>query len=234
MDVSIILPTYNEKENIEAVIDGVMEHMKGDYEIIVVDDNSPDGTWKVVEEISDSRVRLLRRMDEKGLASAIKRGIEASKGAVVVVMDTDFAHPPETLPDLIAATDNYHIARGSRYVEGGGMITSKKRKLLSKMTNLFAKLLLGFGIKDYTTSFFAARREVFEDIEILDEWGAHGNYSIGFLYTAQKKGLNIKEVPFIMKDRTAGITKVGPDKKKLLKWGVRYCMTVLRLKFKNL
>ncbi len=219
MDVSIILPTYNEKENIEAVIDGVMEHMKGEYEIIVVDDNSPDGTWKVVEEISDSRVRLLRRMDEKGLASAIKRGIEASRGAVVVVMDTDFAHPPETLPALIAATNNYHIARGSRFVEGGGMITSKKRILLSKMTNLFAKLLLGFGIKDYTTSFFAARREVFEDIEISDEWGAHGNYSIGFLYTAQKKGLKIKEVPFIMKDRTAGITKVGPDKKKTFKMG---------------
>lgn len=234
MEVSIILPTYNERENIVAVIDGVKEHMKGDYEIIVVDDNSPDGTWKVVEDIPDPRVRLLRRMDEKGLASAIKRGIEASRGAVIVVMDTDFAHPPETLPALITATDDYHIARGSRYVEGGGMITSKKRILLSKMTNLFAKLLLGFGIKDYTTSFFAARREVFEDIEISDEWGAHGNYSIGFLYTAQKKGLKIKEVPFIMRDRTAGITKVGQDKKKLLKWGVRYCMTVLRLKFKNL
>ncbi len=234
MKVSIVMPTYNEKENIVNLIGTVLKLVKEECEVIVVDDNSPDGTWKIVEEISDPRVKLIRRMDEKGLASAIKKGIKTSRGDVVVVMDTDFSHPPETIPDLIAATDSYHIARGSRYVNGGGMIASKKRILLSKVTNLFAKLLLGFGIKDYTSSFFAARREVFENIEILDEWGAHGNYAIGFLHTARKKGLKIEEVPFIYKDRTAGITKTSPDKYKLLNWGVRYCFTVLRLKFKNL
>ena len=234
MKVSIVLPTYNEKENIVALIQAVFEQVKDDCEVVVVDDNSPDGTWKLVEEIDDPRVKLIRRMDEKGLASAIKRGIEASGGDVIVVMDTDFSHPPETVPDLIAATSDFHIARGSRYVEGGGMESSKKRVLLSKMTNLFAKLLLGFEIKDYTSSFFAARKEIFEDIQLLDEWGTHGNYGIGLLYTANKKGYKITEVPFVYKDRTAGETKTSPDKSKLLKWGVRYCLSVLRMKFENL
>ncbi|MEE9151262.1 MAG: polyprenol monophosphomannose synthase [Thermoplasmata archaeon] len=234
MKVSIVLPTYNEKENIAALIQIVLEQVKEECEVIVVDDNSPDGTWKIVEEISDPRVKLIRRMNEKGLASAIKKGIEASSGDVVVVMDTDFSHPPKTVPDLIAATSDFHIARGSRYVEGGGMEAPKKRVFLSKMTNLFAKLLLGFGIKDYTSSFFAARREVFKEIEILDEWGTHGNYGIGLLYTARKKGFKIKEVGFVYKDRVAGTTKTSPDRYKLLKWGVRYCLSVLRLKFKNL
>ena len=234
MEVSIILPTYNEKENIAALVKAVLNEIKNDFEIIVVDDDSPDGTWKIVEGISDPRVRLLRRMDKKGLASAIKDGIKASQGDVIVVMDTDFSHPIKTVPDLIKATSFYHIARASRYVEGGGMIASKKRVFLSKITNLFAKLILGFGIKDYTSSFFAARKEVFQDIEILDKWGAHGNYCIGLLYTAKRKGLTIKEVPFVYKDRVAGETKTSPDKGKLLKWGVNYCLTVLRLKFEKL
>ncbi|UCG68438.1 MAG: glycosyltransferase [Thermoplasmata archaeon] len=233
MKVSIVLPTYNERENIVNLIQAVFEQVKDDCEVVVVDDNSPDGTWKLVEEIDDFRVKLIRRMDEKGLASAIKRGIEASEGDVVVVMDTDFSHPTETIPELIATTRDFHIARGSRYVEGGGMESTRERVLLSKLTNLFAKLLLGLDIKDSTSSFFAARREVFRDIEILDEWGTHGNYSIGFLFTARKKGLKIKEVPFLYKDRIAGTTKTSPDKGRLLKWGVRYCLTVLRLRFKS-
>lgn len=234
MKVSIVLPTYNEKENIAALIKEVFKEVENQCEVIVVDDNSPDGTWKIIEEMEDNRIKLIRRMDEKGLASAIKAGIEASGGDIVVVMDTDFSHPPKTVPDLIAATSDYHIARGSRYVEGGGMESSKKRVLLSKTTNLFAKLLLGFRIKDYTSSFFAARREIFEDIQLLDEWGTHGNYGIGLLYTASKKGYKITEVPFVYKDRTAGETKTSPDKSKLLKWGVRYCLSVLRMKFENL
>jgi dolichol-phosphate mannosyltransferase len=234
MKVSIILPTYNEKDNILRLIPQVLDNVKGELEVIVVDDNSPDGTWKIVEEIEDERIRLIRRMDERGLASAIRKGIESSSGDIVVIMDTDFSHPPETVPDLIAATRDFHIARGSRYVDGGCMESSKKRIFLSKMTNLFAKLMLGFDIKDYTTNFFAARREVFDDIKILDRWGMHGNYSIGLLYVAKKKGYEIKEVPFICRDRTAGTTKISVDNDTLFRWGVRYVLTVLRLRFKNL
>ncbi len=233
MKVSVVMPTYNEKENIEALIKAVLENVKDEVEIVVVDDDSPDGTWKIVENIGDGRVRLIHRTTEKGLASAIRKGIESSKGDVIVVMDTDFSHPPEKIPELLETANEFDIALGSRHVKGGGMEASKARVFLSKMTNLFARVFLGFEIKDYTGGFIAVKHEVFEDIKILDEWGEYGNYCIGFLYTGRKKGYKIKEVPFIYKYRTAGETKTSPDEYHLFRWGKRYCFTVLRLKFEN-
>jgi dolichol-phosphate mannosyltransferase len=107
MKVSVVMPTYNEKENIEALIDAVLETVKSDVEVVVVDDDSPDETWRIVERISnekgEDRVRLIHRTEERGLASAIRAGIKASRGDVVVVMDTDFSHPPEKIPELVSA-----------------------------------------------------------------------------------------------------------------------------------
>jgi dolichol-phosphate mannosyltransferase len=234
MKVSVVMPTYNEKENIAALIRAVLRHIQDEIEVIVVDDNSPDGTWKVVEEIGDEKVRLIRRIHERGLASAIRTGIESSSGDVVVIMDTDFSHPPDKIPDLIEATQDCDIALGSRHVTGGRMEASRARVFLSKMTNLFAGFFLGFDIKDYTGGFLAIKRKVFDDIQILDEWGEYGNYGIGFLYEAKKNGYIIKEVPFVYKFRTAGSTKTSPDEYNLLRWGKRYCLTVLKLKFENL
>ena len=234
MKVSVVMPTYNEKENITALIGAVLENIKDEVEIIVVDDNSPDGTWKIVEEVRDKRVKLIRRMHERGLASAIKTGIESSRGDVVVVMDTDFSHPPDKIPDLIDATRDCDIALGSRHVTGGRMEASRARVFLSKMTNLFAGLFLGFDIKDYTGGFLAINRKVFDDIQILDEWGEYGNYGIGFLFEAKRRGYLIKEIPFVYKYRTAGTTKTSPEEYNLLRWGKRYCLTVLKLKFENL
>lgn len=234
MKKSIVMPTYNEKDSIAALIRAVLEQVNGEVEIIVVDDNSPDGTWKIVEEIGDERVKLIRRMDEKGLASAIRAGIESSRGDIVVIMDTDFSHSPEKIPELIAATSGSDIAIGSRYVKSGGMEAPKARVLLSKLTNLFTRIFLGLEIKDYTGGFLAVKRKVFDEIQILDEWGRHGNYCIGFLFSAKKKGYNIKEVPFVYGYRTAGATKTSPDEYNLLRWGKRYCLTVLRLRFENL
>lgn len=234
MKISIVMPTYNEKENIENLIQAVFDHVKGEVEIVVVDDNSPDGTWKIVEKLGDERITLVRRIDERGLASAIKRGINTATGEVIVVMDTDFSHPPEKIPTMIEALGDSDIALGSRYVREGKMEASKGRILVSKMTNLFARIFLGFGIRDYTGGFFAVKREVFNEVNILDDWGEYGNYCIGFLYAAKKRGYRIKEVPFIYKYRIAGETKTAPDEYKLLKWGKRYCLSVLKSKFENL
>jgi dolichol-phosphate mannosyltransferase len=135
---------------------------------------------------------------------------------------------------LIDATRDSDIALGSRHVAGGRMEASRARVFLSKMTNLFAGFFLGFDIKDYTGGFLAIKRKVFDDIQILDEWGEYGNYGIGFLFEAKRRGYLIEEVPFIYKFRTAGSTKTSPDEYNLLRWGKRYCLTVLKLKFKNL
>jgi dolichol-phosphate mannosyltransferase len=233
MKVSVVMPTYNEKENIEALIKAVLEQFKDEVEVVVVDDDSPDGTWKIVKEIKDERVRLIHRTKEKGLASAIRKGIESSKGEVIVAMDTDFSHPPEKIPELVKAADEFDIALGSRHIKGGGMEASRARVFLSKMTNLFARVFLGMKIKDYTGGFIAVKKEVFDAVKILDEWGEYGNYCIGFLYMTRKKGYTIKEVPFTYKYRTAGETKTSPDEYHLFRWGKRYCFTILSLKFPN-
>ncbi|UCE38205.1 MAG: polyprenol monophosphomannose synthase [Thermoplasmata archaeon] len=234
MKISVIMPTYNEKENIESLIHAVLKSLQDEVEIVVVDDNSPDGTWNIVEKMDDERIILVRRIDERGLASAIKRGIETAKGDVIVVMDTDFSHPPKKIPDMISALGESDIALGSRHTEGGKMEASKARVFLSKMINLFARIFLGSEIRDYTGGFLAVRKEIFRDIQILDEWGGYGNYCIGFLYAAKKKGYRIKEVPFVYKYRTAGETKTAPEEYNLFRWGKRYCLTVLKLRFENL
>jgi dolichol-phosphate mannosyltransferase len=234
MKVTVVMPTYNEKENIASLIKAVLEYVKEDDEIVVVDDDSPDGTWKIVSNIEDKRVRLIRRTQEKGLASAIRTGIESSKGDIIVVMDTDFSHPPQKIPELIAATEKSDIALGSRHTKGGGMEASRARVILSKMTNIFARMFLGFEIRDYTGGFIAVRKEVFNEIKIQDEWGEYGNYCIGLLYSAKKRGYKIMEVPFIYRYRTAGETKTSPDEYHLFRWGKRYCLTILSLKFENL
>ena len=238
MKISVVMPTYNEKENIEALINEVLENVKGDVEVVVVDDDSPDGTWRIVERVGEEKgedqVRLIRRTDEKGLASAIRAGIEASKGDIVVVMDTDFSHPPEKIPELVTAASEADIALGSRHMRGGGMKAPTGRAFFSKLTNIFARAFLGYGIKDYTGGFIAVNKKVFEDVNILDEWGEYGNYCIGFLYTAKEKGYKIREVPFVYRYRTAGETKTAPDQYNLFRWGKRYCLTVLKLRFENL
>jgi dolichol-phosphate mannosyltransferase len=238
MKVSVVMPTYNEKENIEALIEAVLEKVEGDVEVVVVDDDSPDETWKIVERVSkemgEDHIRLIHRTDEKGLASAIRAGIEAAIGDIVVVMDTDFSHPPEKIQELVSAAEKADIALGSRHMKGGGMKAPTGRAFFSKLTNIFARAFLGYGIKDYTGGFIAVKKKVFEDVKILDEWGEYGNYCIGFLYNAKEKGYKIREVPFVYRYRTAGETKTAPDQYNLFRWGKRYCLSILKLRFENL
>jgi dolichol-phosphate mannosyltransferase len=238
MKVSVVMPTYNEKENIEALIEAVFENVEGEVEVVVVDDDSPDETWRIVEDVGkrkgEDKVRLIRRTEEKGLASAIRAGIVASKGDIVVVMDTDFSHPPKKIPELISAVSEADIALGSRHMRGGGMKAPPGRAFFSKLTNIFARAFLGYSVKDYTGGFIAVKRKVFDDVKILDEWGEYGNYCIGFLYNAKEKGYKIKEVPFVYRYRTAGETKTAPDQYNLFRWGKRYCLSILKLRFENL
>src|SRR3989344_9502149 len=132
--VSVVLPSYNEKDNIAEAIERIEKSLGPKLlEIIVVDDNSPDGTWKVVEDLKDSKVRLIRRMNEKGLASALSRGIKESRGSIVVWMDCDLGLPPEDLPHLVAAIESgADVAIGSRYVKGGADERVWFRGFLSK------------------------------------------------------------------------------------------------------
>jgi dolichol-phosphate mannosyltransferase len=228
--ISVILPTYNEKGNIEKLIEKIFSNLPQDIETIVIDDDSPDGTWKVVENISkrDSRVRLVRRINQRGLTSAIARGISLSKGQIVVWMDGDFSMPPPVLPQLTGEIGPFDIVVGSRYVKGGkDMRSSRFRVLMSKVFDTLAQLFLQVPVRDLTTGFVAAKKEVFNTLSLS---GDYGDYCIDFLYRAVKQGFKVKEIPYVCLPRSTGKTKTNPHVFKLIRHGCIYIWTVLKLR----
>jgi len=231
MKVSVILPTYNEKDTINALIREILQILEPeniDFEIVVVDDMSPDGThWGIVTEFSsDKRVVPLLRINEKGLATAILHGIHESKGEKLVIMDTDFNHPPNLIPLLIKITDYFDIAVGSRYVIGGGMETSRFRFLGSKIFNRFIHFMLGVRTTDNLSGFFAFNRKILDGVDTATIFYGYGDYFIRFLYLMQKQNKFILEVPVVYKDRKGGLSKTNL-KNELF----RYTGTVLKIRF---
>nr|AIF03783.1 glycosyl transferase family protein (DPM1) [uncultured marine thaumarchaeote KM3_169_G08]AIF05395.1 glycosyl transferase family protein (DPM1) [uncultured marine thaumarchaeote KM3_182_G05] len=214
-EVSIIIPTYNESENIIQVLKSIGEHIPKDIatEAIVVDDNSPDGTGKVVEDyINDTQnktgftVGVIHRKTKSGLSSAILDGIQHSSGETVVVMDSDFSHPPKIIPQLVEEirTSKYDIAIASRYTKGGEVSGwSTKRKLISKGATGIAKAGLGVNESDPMSGFFAFQRKILEGIK-FDAIG----YKMLLEILVKTKGAKVKEIPFTFTDRTRGSSKL--------------------------
>ena len=229
--ISVILPTYNERENIGRLVEGIFSSVKDSLQIIVVDDDSPDGTWKVVQEIAerDSRVRLLRRVGRRGLTSALIEGISLARGKIVVWMDCDFSMPPEIVPLLVREIGAFDIVVGSRYVEGGkDARDSRFRILTSRLFDRLGSLILQSPVKDITSGFVAAKKELFDSISLS---GEYGDYCIDFLYKAVRRGFKVKEIPYTNMPRWKGKTKTNPNIFKFLKYGWIYTLTVLRLRF---
>lgn len=224
--VSVILPTYNERDNVKVVIDEIIRVAPNLSEVIVVDDNSPDRTWAVVEEVAgrDARIKLIKRVNERGLTSAIWTGIINAHGGYIVWLDCDMGMPPGLIPELIKGLDNYDIVIGSRYVFGGKDSRGLFRRLTSRFLNVFAGFILGVDIKDLTTGFVASKREVFNRIKLQ---GNYGDYCIRFLYEAHKSGYRIKEVPYIFKERIKGQSK---SEAGFFKFGIGYIKTILRVR----
>lgn len=233
--VSIVLPTYNEAGNIEPLIErtlAALGNTPGGVEVVVVDDDSPDGTWRLVAAIAgrDPRVRLVHRRNESGLTSAISRGIREARGAWVGWMDCDLSMPPEDWPQLAGAlADGADMAVGSRYVPGGGDVAhSLAGRAFSRIINIYAGLVLDWSIKDYTSGFILARRDVFERIDLR---GDYGEYCIDMLYRAKKAGFTIRELPYLCVPREAGESKTAANVWGYLTRGVNYVTAVLKLRF---
>jgi len=233
--VSVILPTFNERDNIRPLIErtlGALRDYAGPVQVLVVDDDSPDGTWRIVQEMAagDPRIILERRMHERGLTSAIWRGIQRAAGDIVVWMDCDLSMPPEDIPRLLAAleTNAADVAIGTRYRRGGKDVGhSVIGQAFSRAINLFAGLFLGFDISDYTTGFVAARRPLFERIALR---GDYGEYCIDFLYRAKRLGYRIVETPYACVERLAGESKTAVNPWGYVRRGVKYVETILRLR----
>jgi len=222
--VSIILATYNERENILDTINSVFEHVKDPVEVIVVDDDSSDGTWQIVEQLDKPGVTLIRRVATRGLASAFNRGIIESRGQVVGWMDADMCMPPSLLPEMIGKLKDYDIVVGSRYAPGGLDDRAPLRVISSRLINGLAGLVLGYGIRDYDSGFVVLRRTVFDKVSIIPT--GYGAYFMEFLYTCRKKGLTVHEIPYVFRDRAKGVSKSAPSIYRFFKTGMQYVIRI--------
>ncbi|MEA3488880.1 MAG: polyprenol monophosphomannose synthase [Candidatus Omnitrophota bacterium] len=227
--VSIILPTYNESENITDMINGLYRHVDRPLEVIVVDDDSPDGTWKIVQEMENPGIKVVRRTDTRGLATAIKRGLKEAQGDIVGWMDADMCMPPSVLPGMLASLEEFDIAIGSRYAPGGKDARGFFRVLTSRVINSFAILLLGADVKDYDSGFIVLKKKVLDKVAFPS--AGYGDYFIELIYKSKKAGFRIKEVPYTFTDREKGESKTAPNILEFFRLGTGYLLRILRLRF---
>ena len=204
-ELSLIVPTYCEGQNIATLIERVHKALSQDsYELIVVDDNSPDGTSELAQSLSkDYPVRVIVRKNERGLASAVVHGFKQASGEILGVIDADLQHPPEVLPELLVGIrSGAEVAIASRYVKGGGSEGwSMTRKIISRASKVLAALLLPSirRIKDPLSGFFLLRREVIEGVELSPT-----GYKILLEVIVKGKAGEIAEVPYIFREREKG------------------------------
>ena len=210
----VILPTYNERATIGAVLDG-LSATEGDLDLLVVDDGSPDGTGDIVRERSetDPRVRLVERPRKSGLASAYAVGFGraiAEGYDLAVEMDSDLSHRPEELPRLLEAARRHHMVIGSRYIPGGSVTNwSRARVALSRAGNLYARFCLGFDIHDATSGFRVYRREALEEIIATPITSDGYGFQIELVYRAWNLGLSVGEAPISFREREHGQSKIS-------------------------
>jgi len=226
------LATYNERENILDTISSIFLNVKDPVEVIVVDDDSSDMTWQLVEELNDPRVKLIRRVETRGLASAFNRGVIESRGEVVGWMDADMCMPPSLLPEMIRKLDEYDIVVGSRYAPGGIDDRAFLRVASSRLINGLASTVLGYGIKDYDSGFVVLKRSVFDKVSIIPT--GYGAYFMEFLYTCRKKGLTVYEIPYVFRDRAKGISKSAPSILKFFRTGMQYVMRIFTARLRKI
>ena len=232
LKVSIILPTYDERDNIGPLIDGIVQHVGDDlHEIIVIDDDSPDRTWEEVQEKQAAipRLTLTRRTDERGLYSAIRRGVEQATGDVIGWMDCDLSMPPQSIPDLVdAVRAGAEIAVGSRFVPGGADARDVRfHKALSWIICHLTALTLDASFKDYTSGFILMRRHT---LSALPPDGDYGEYFIALIYRAKRQGFKVVEVPYTLVPRTSGESKTATNLFGFARRGRKYLATVARLR----
>jgi dolichol-phosphate mannosyltransferase len=211
----VCIPTYNERDNIEAITKAALA-ADVRVDVLIVDDNSPDGTGKLADELAakDSRIRVLHRPEKRGLGKAYLHAFQEALKlgyGFVVEMDADFSHDPRCLPGMIdEAIRGTDVVLGSRYVAGGGTVNwGLGRRLLSRGGSLYARTILNVDIADLTGGFKCFRREVLEAIDLgaIDSTGYA--FQIEMTYRALQKGFTVKEVPIVFEDRRVGQSKMS-------------------------
>ncbi|HII14825.1 MAG TPA: polyprenol monophosphomannose synthase [Nanoarchaeota archaeon] len=216
----IILPTYNEKENISALITEIFKVAKTDglsLNIVVVDDNSPDGTGRVVDRLAKgsykNKLFIIKRAGKLGLGTAYIAGFKFAlkkQYDYAITMDADFSHNPRYLPAMLAKMQECDICIGSRYVPHGGTKNwGLSRKIISRGANTLAHLMLGLQARDCTAGFRCYKRGVLESLNLNAIHSNGFSFLMEMLYKCQEKGFKVGEVPIIFEDRRVGISKIS-------------------------
>jgi dolichol-phosphate mannosyltransferase len=214
-EVLVIVPTYNERDNLPEIVAAVHEHLP-EADLLVVDDNSPDGTGAVADELAarDNKVHVLHRAGKQGLGTAYVAGFKWALGRdyqFLFEMDCDFSHDPKYLPIMLArARAGADLVLGSRYVDGGGTVNwGPMRKLISRGGSFYARTILGIDVRDVTGGFKCFRRATLEALE-LDSVSAQGyGFQIEMTYRTIQRGMRVEEVPIVFVDRRVGQSKMS-------------------------
>ncbi|MCJ7736356.1 MAG: polyprenol monophosphomannose synthase [Anaerolineae bacterium] len=230
MRVTVIVPTFNERENIEALIIQLLALPLG-LNVTVVDDNSPDGTGDIADRLAAenlARVTVIHRSGKLGLGTAYLAGFQQALDAgsdLICTMDADFSHNPRYIPSMVGKIrEGYDLVIGSRYVRGGGTSgCTMERRLLSWGANFFARTALGLRVHDTTAGFRCYRREVLESIDLGAIRASGYSFLIEMLYMVQNRGWQVADVPIIFENRRLGASKISKNEV------TRAMGTVLRL-----
>ena len=209
METSIILPTYNERDNIVKLVENIKKlNLEQSFEILIVDDNSPDKTYQVcVDKFKNEKnIIVILRSNKRGLAFSIREGIESSSGNYVVVMDTDFTHDPILIKKMISLKSQYEIITGSRYIKGGSMENQLHGKL-SHYYNIMLKLILKTDLNDNLGGYFLIKRELLNKLSFDKIFYGYGEYFFRLLFFSRQKRARILEIPAIYKQRIYGKSK---------------------------
>ena len=228
-DSLVIIPTYNEKENIKAIIEAVLAVGEHQFDVLIVDDNSPDGTAAIVESLiteHPERINILKRAGKMGLGTAYIAGFKWALDhgyEYIIEMDADFSHPVEKLPELQAtcATGGADVAVGSRYISGVNVVNwPMGRMLMSYYASAYVRLITGMEVRDATAGYVCYRREVLQAIN-LDAIEFKGYaFQIEMKFTAHRMGFIIKEVPIVFINRVLGTSKMNSSIFFEALWGV--------------
>lgn len=227
----VVIPTYNEGQNIGTVLERVLGAGSG-IEVVVVDDNSPDGTAGVVKRAMEinPRLHLIERESKQGLGTAYIRGFKYALGTdagLIMQMDADLSHDPGYIPDMLAAAEEYDLVIGSRYIKGVNVVNWPiERLMLSYMANVYTRVITGMPVHDATAGFKCFRRSVLEAIDLDDVISDGYCFQIEMNFRTWRKGFRIGEVPIVFVDRHSGTSKMS----KRIIWEAIYKVWVLRFK----
>jgi len=228
--ISIIIPTYNEADNIKFLIDQISLSLKKlPHEIIVIDDDSPDKTWSLAQKLAakNKSIKVFRRLNERGLTSAFNLGIKKAKGSIIGWLDADLSHPPKLLKKMLFKLKTHDAVIASRYVKGAkdnrGLLIAV---LLSRIINLLAQLLLFKDITDYTSGYIVVKSKFLKNFKLT---GDYGEYFIDLIFNLKKQQAKIIEIPYISVNRIHGQSKTATNLLGFITRGKNYIITLIKL-----